>query len=115
METNDALTAFTALSQDMRLETLRLVVAAEPQGLTAGDIARQLDARPSTLSANLNILTRAGVLRSQREGRQIRYFARLDTLRALVGFLMDDCCGGNPEICGPLNLPARSARIAADA
>lgn len=115
METNHALGAFTALSQDMRLETMRLVVAAEPPGLTAGDIARRLDVRPNTLSANLNILTQAGLLRSQREGRQIRYFARLDTLQALIGFLMNDCCGGNPAVCGPQPLCDTQARHAADA
>lgn len=102
MESSLALTAFAALSQDMRLEALRHLVAAEPDGLTAGEIAAALDVRPNTLSTNLGVLSQANLVRSQREGRQIRYFARLDTIRALIGFLTDDCCGGNPAVCAPL-------------
>ena len=102
MELSKALTIFSALSQEMRLNTLRWLIAAEPQGLTAGEIAALLEARANTLSANLAILTQAALVRSQREGRQIRYFARLDTVQALTLFLMRDCCGGNPAICGPV-------------
>lgn len=102
MESSSALTAFAALSQDMRLQAVRHLVAAEPDGLTAGEIAAALDARPNTLSTNLGVLSQANLVRSQREGRQIRYFARLDTIGALIGFLTDDCCGGNPAVCGPL-------------
>lgn len=102
METSDALGIFAALAQQMRLDTLRWLIAAEPQGLTAGDLATLLEARANTLSANLAILTQAGLVRSQREGRQIRYFARLETVQALTLFLMRDCCGGNAAICGPV-------------
>lgn len=102
MESKDALAAFAALSQDMRLDALRLLIAAGPDGLAAGEIAARLDARANTLSANLSVLSQAGLVESQREGRHIRYRARMDSLGALVGFLLDDCCGGSPAICGPL-------------
>ena len=94
MEINQALTVFSALAQDMRLQTLRLLIEAEPHGLSAGEIAERLGARQNTLSANLSILANAGLVQSQREGRSIRYFARVDTVQALVTFLLDDCCGG---------------------
>lgn len=99
METSDALAAFAALSQPMRLDVLRWLIAAEPEGLTAGDIAAALEVRANTLSANLSVLAQAGLVRSQREGRQIRYFARVETVQALTLFLLRDCCGGDPAAC----------------
>lgn len=104
METNNALATFAALAQDMRLQVLRLLIVAGPEGLTAGEIAARLDALPNTLSANLSVLSQAALVRSQREGRQMRYFARIDTVQALVAFLLRDCCGGKPDICQPILL-----------
>ena len=39
--------------------------------------------------------------RQHRESRSIIYTARYDALRGLVQFLLEDCCGGHPEICAP--------------
>ena len=39
-DTRAALAAFSALSQETRLEAFRLLVKAEPEGLPAGEIAR---------------------------------------------------------------------------
>lgn len=102
MEKTQSLAALSALSHDMRLDVFRLLVRAGASGLAAGDIAAQLDVRANTLSNNLNILSAAGLVRSAREGRSIRYFARMETMRALLGFLMEDCCGGQPELCQPV-------------
>ena len=71
-------------------------------GLPAGDIARALNVPHNTLSAHLAVLSAAGLTASTREGRVMRYRARYDTLRDLIGFLMRDCCQGMPEICGDL-------------
>ncbi|RYE00424.1 MAG: transcriptional regulator, partial [Sphingomonadales bacterium] len=57
---------------------------------------------PNTLSTHLTILGHAGLVRSRREGRSIIYSADYEGMRALLGFLVADCCGGRPEICGPL-------------
>ena len=70
-------------------------------GLSAGEIARQMEVPPNTLSANLNILSHAGLVRSRRQGRSIIYTAEYDRMRDLIGFLIDDCCGGTPEVCFP--------------
>ena len=102
MDMNAALTAFSALSQRTRLEAFRLLVTAGDMGMSAGDIAEALDVRQNTLSANLAVLLQAGLVRNQREGRVIRYFADLDGMRGLLGFLLEDCCGGQPELCQPL-------------
>ena len=102
MDRIQALDALSALAQGTRLDLFRLLVAAGPDGMCVGDITRAMDARQNTVSTNLAILTRAGLTRSAREGRSIRYCADLDGMRALLSFLMQDCCGGRPEACAPL-------------
>lgn len=102
MDERDALAAFAALGQPTRLAVLRLLVSAEPDGLAAGEIAARLAVRPNTLSSNLGQLEAAGLIAGRREGRSIRYMARMDGIRALLSFLMEDCCGGRPEMCRPV-------------
>ncbi|MGR3465392.1 ArsR/SmtB family transcription factor [Limimaricola sp.] len=101
MEQTDAITALAALAQPSRLDAFRLLVKAGPGGLAAGEIAEALGARQNTMSANLSVLHGAGLVDSRREGRSIRYFARMERVGALVGFLVEDCCGGQPELCRP--------------
>ncbi|WP_323009591.1 helix-turn-helix domain-containing protein [Paracoccus sp. (in: a-proteobacteria)] len=102
MDKKISLNALSALAHDIRLDVFRLLVRAGPSGMAAGEIAASLDIRPNTLSNNLTILTATGLVRSVREGRSIRYFARMETMRGLLGFLMEDCCGGQPELCQPV-------------
>ncbi|WP_336367359.1 ArsR/SmtB family transcription factor [Marinobacter sp. C2H3] len=101
MDTSDALSSFAALSQDTRLQAFRLLVRAEPDGLPAGDIARQLGVPHNTLSAHLAVLARAGWVTSQRHSRTIVYRASLAHVNATVQFLVQDCCGGHPDVCTP--------------
>ena len=102
MEKNTVLGSLAALAHDMRLDVFRLLVKAGPDGMAAGEIASMLDVRANTLSNNLTVMAAAGLIRSAREGRSIRYFANMDRMRALLGFLLEDCCGGRPEICQPV-------------
>ena len=102
MDEIQALGAFAALSQRTRLEVFRLLVACEPDGLAAGDIARHLDVPHNTLSSHLAILARSGLIAAERQSRSIIYRAQLERVRTLAGFLIKDCCGGRPEICMPL-------------
>lgn len=102
MDMKQSLFAFSALSQQTRLEALRLLVRAGGDGMLAGDISDALGVRQNTMSTNLSILLRAGLVRNAREGRAIRYFADLDGVRGLLSFLMEDCCGGKPELCAPV-------------
>ncbi|SEK53035.1 ArsR/SmtB family transcription factor [Pacificibacter marinus] len=102
MDKNNALTAFSALSQETRLDVFRLLVKAGETGMSAGDIGDTLGVRQNTMSANLAILARSGLIRSKREGRSIRYLADMDGMRGLLAFLMEDCCGGQPELCQPV-------------
>ncbi|MCS6758752.1 MAG: metalloregulator ArsR/SmtB family transcription factor [Candidatus Devosia euplotis] len=102
MESNQAIDVFAALSQATRLEAFRVILDHEPEGLPAGDIARQLDVPQNTMSTHLAILTRAGLIEAERQGRSIVYRAVLDQVRAIANFLVQDCCGGRPELCTPL-------------
>jgi ArsR family transcriptional regulator len=102
MKPSDAVSVFAALSQPTRLAVFQVLVEREPEGLPAGDIARQMQVPHNTMSTHLAILTRAGLITAQRRSRSIIYRARLETIQALVGYLLKDCCGGRPEICAPL-------------
>jgi len=102
MDILNVLSAFSALSQQKRLDVFRLLVKAGPQGVCSGEIGRKLNVRQNTMSANLTVLLNARLVRNERQGRTIRYFADFDTLRGLLAFLMEDCCGGSPEVCQPL-------------
>ena len=97
-----AIAAFDALSHETRLDVFRLLVKAGQGGLHAGEIAARLDVRQNTLSSHLAALARAGLVRGAREGRSIRYRADMDGMRALIAFLMEDCCGGEPARCQPV-------------
>ena len=102
MNSEIAMLAFAALAQSTRLEAFRALVRAGPDGLAAGDLARKLGVPQNTLSAHLAVLARSGLVRSERQSRQIFYQPQLDQVRALTVFLLKSCCGGHPELCGPL-------------
>ena len=102
MDKKSALAAFAALSQETRLDVFRLLVKAGENGMLSGEIGAELGVRQNTMSTNLTILLSAGLIRNQRQGRSVRYFADLSGIRGLLGFLMEDCCGGRPELCRPL-------------
>ena len=102
MEITTAIASFAALSQDTRLKAFRLLVSQEPEGLPAGEIARQLSVPHNTMSTHLSVLARAGWVVSQRHSRQIIYRASLSHMEAVVQFLLQDCCAGHPELCASL-------------
>jgi ArsR family transcriptional regulator len=102
MDSSIALLALGALSQSTRLDTFRLLVRHEPDGLPAGEVARQMEVPQNTMSAHLAILARAGLVSSERHSRTIVYRADLNQLREMMLFLVKDCCEGRPELCAPL-------------
>jgi arsenate reductase len=102
MESLEAAAALTALSQETRLDLMRLLIAEGSNGLPAGEIGSRLAVPPSTLSFHLGALERVGLTRSTRHGRQIVHAVRIANLRRLLSFLTETCCGGRPELCGDL-------------
>src|SRR5689334_15648629 len=102
METQEAAAAFAALSQDTRLELMRLLIAEGANGLPAGEISSRLGIPSSTLSFHLAALERGGLTQSTRQGRQIIHAVRIAALRGLIAFLTETCCAGRPELCGDI-------------
>jgi DNA-binding transcriptional ArsR family regulator len=103
MDPQKAVAALAALAQDTRLAVFRTLAPEGAAGLAAGVVAERLGVAPSTLSFHLAQLERAGLLMSWRVQRRIFYAVDQAGVRALLGFLTEDCCQGRPELC----LPAR--------
>ncbi len=102
MDKKRALSGLAALSQETRLDVFRALVQAGPAGLSAGDIAENLGVVQNTLSSHLKKLEHAGLVSSQRHGRQIIYGADFAAARGLILFLMQDCCMNSREVCEPI-------------
>jgi ArsR family transcriptional regulator, arsenate/arsenite/antimonite-responsive transcriptional repressor len=114
MEKTDAVAALAALAQDNRLDVFRLLVEAGPEGMPAGGggrggeghgampagvFATALDLAPNTLTFHFDRLRTAGLVTVRRDGRSMIYAAQFETMNALLGYLTDNCCGG--ERCLP--------------
>jgi DNA-binding transcriptional ArsR family regulator len=102
MKKLQALEAFGALAQETRLDIFRRLIRELPDPMAAGDLAKELAVPPSTLSTHLGILSRAGLVKAERQGRTILYAADTEGTRAMLMFIVKDCCRGQPEICRPL-------------
>ena len=112
IDPDTAAAALGALAHPDRLRAFRLLVADGPEGRPSGRVASALGLPPTRTSFHLAALERAGLAASRREGREVRYAARFDAMRALLAFLTEDCCGGRPEICCDL-LAAPDAKAGA--
>jgi DNA-binding transcriptional ArsR family regulator len=97
-----AVDALGALAHETRLAVFRMLVKAGPDGLIAGAIAERASVPPSTMSHHLATLERAGLVSSTRTSRLIHYRADYTAMRRLLGFLMQDCCQGDPQMCADL-------------
>ena len=94
MNADAAIDALGALAQEHRLALFRLLVQAGPDGMAAGALAEALDVPNSSLSFHLAHLTRAGLIAQRRAGRSLIYSADYGAMNRLVGYLMENCCGG---------------------
>jgi ArsR family transcriptional regulator len=101
MDTKPVIAALSALAQDSRLAVYRLLVQAGPQGIAATRIAEELDIAPSSLSFHLKELTHANLVIQTKAGRSLIYSANIETMNELIGFLTENCCGGN--VCSPVS------------
>jgi DNA-binding transcriptional ArsR family regulator len=105
MDRTRALAALGALAQGTRLDAFRSLVQAGPPGLPAGELAAALGITPPALSFHLRGLADAGLVHARQDGRFVWYRADLAAMHGLVGFLSENCCGG--ESCLPVRRPAR--------
>jgi DNA-binding transcriptional ArsR family regulator len=103
MKSKPFVTALSALAQESRLAVFRLLVQAGPAGMPAGEISEATGIAPSSLSFHLKELVHARLVRSRQQGRYVIYSTDFKTMNALVAFLTENCCGGNPcvSVCNP--------------
>jgi len=99
MQIGQAVAQLSALAQETRLATYRLLVEAGPQGVAAGEIADVLSVAPPALSFHLKELSNARLVSSRQEGRFIYYAADFEQMAALMTFLTQNCCRGMPQEC----------------
>lgn len=99
VETKHASKIFEALSSDVRLDLFRLLVKNAPDGLVAGDIAKQLHIPSTNLSFHLKAVVQSGLVDVEREGRFMRYKANIPLMLDIIAYLTSECCSGNPAQC----------------
>lgn len=98
MDRSKALAALSALAHEARLDLVRLLVPKGAEGLTAGEIARELGLTASRLSFHLAAMEQAGLLTSRRVARNVFYAIDAGGLGATIAWLLNDCCMEHPEV-----------------
>ena len=100
MDETQIVSALSALAHQHRLRIFRLLVVAGPSGVPAGEIAEHVGISPTSMSFHLKELDHAGLITSTRDGRYVRYAVQVEGMRQLLTYLTEDCCRGQPELCG---------------
>jgi ArsR family transcriptional regulator, arsenate/arsenite/antimonite-responsive transcriptional repressor len=100
MQRDHAVVSLAALAHPHRLGIFRLLVREGPNGLAASEIANAVGASPTAASFHLKELDRAGLIHRTRDGRYVRYAIHVEGMRKLLAYLTEDCCRGQPELCG---------------
>lgn len=103
MDIKTASPTFAALAHETRLSVFKLLVEAGPDGLSAGDIAEQLDVVQNTMSSHLSILNQCDLVSKERVGRSLIYRANYETMSSLITFLLQDCCKGSSDVTKPVS------------
>jgi DNA-binding transcriptional ArsR family regulator len=110
MDALSAVSALGALAHEHRLAAYRLLVQHGPAGLPAGLIAERLAIPPSSLTFHLQQLLQAGLVTQRRLSRQIIYAADFASMNGLIGYLTENCCGGE-AVCAPACKPGEALAI----
>ena len=96
MEQNAVIKALAALAQGSRLDIFRSLVVAGEAGLTPSALAESLGVLPNTLSFHLKELVNADLITQERTGRNLIYRAQYERMNAIMAYLMQNCCQGQP-------------------
>lgn len=104
METNIALEAFYALSQETRLKVFKILIEYGSKGASPSKIAERLGVPDNTLSFHLSHLHKSGLVSFKREGRSLIYVANCLLVEELIGFMKENCCAlDDADCCTPKN------------
>lgn len=91
---DDAAAGLSALGSPVRLRLFRMLVRAGDEGANVTDLVRLSQIPASTLSHHLAALSRAGLVRQERRGRELICTADYGRVNALAGYLTENCCAG---------------------
>jgi ArsR family transcriptional regulator, arsenate/arsenite/antimonite-responsive transcriptional repressor len=89
---------FAAMGAEQRLQIMRLLLSAHPEGLVVGDILAELHIAPSTLSHHLEKLKHEGLVNVRRVAKFLWYSANTEALQDLISFLYSECCSRSNAI-----------------
>lgn len=96
MEENKVIQSLAALAQPLRLQVFRALVVAGLEGLTPGALLERLEVPATSLSFHLKELVHSGLVSQERAGRNLVYRADFAHMTALLGYLTENCCAGEP-------------------
>ena len=96
MEDRYVIKALAALAQPSRLQIFRSLVVKGAEGLTPALLAEQLGMAANTLSFHLKELMHADLISQERSGRNLIYRAQYDRMNAVLAYLSQNCCQGEP-------------------
>ena len=99
MDLTLAAQAFAELGHEKRLMIIRLLIQAEPKGLTMGEISQQAQIPDSTLTHHITKLERAELISRQAESQILRCRINIVTIRKLADFLLKECCKDHNQTC----------------
>ena len=91
------------LGSPLRLRIFGLLVRAGHDGLAVGELREALGVPASTLAFHLRGMVEVGLVRQERQGREVRNRADFDQLNSTLDYFRDECCKG-------VELPARRKR-----
>ena len=97
----------STLGHPQRLAVFRLLMRRYPDRVPATELANALGLKPNTLSSYVSALMQTGLISQERVGTSLRYRVDIEETHATIGFLLQDCCRGRPEICSPFPNDAR--------
>lgn len=89
---------FAAMGAEPRLQIVRLLLAAHPNGMVPGDILAELKIAPSTLSHHLEKLKNEGLIDVRRDAKNLWYTANTRALQDLIAFLYSECCSRSTAV-----------------
>ena len=92
MDDQQLVKILSELGHETRLSIFKTVIQYGEEGIKVGEIAQQLDLAPSTLNFHLNRLVEAGVVRQDKQGREIYCYAKVGILNEAVDLLLAECC-----------------------
>jgi ArsR family transcriptional regulator len=101
MESIAVVKALAALAQSSRLEVFRSLVVAGDTGLTPSVLSDSLGVAANTLSFHLKELLHADLISQERVGRNLVYRAQFDRMNAVLAYLTQNCCQGQPCLLVP--------------